>query len=188
MRKPRHREVLSAFPKSTQLVRSRASIGTQVGLDPKSMISFTPLCHPLGKDYLCAFWVSFQSHPGRSGTEFCLDHPDLGSTEVSKASTHSRSLWCGSGSHPLSLCLLPLPSILSVQASVPAPHSLTPTHTLGDLVRGYVFQWKSYEFKSCLCCYLTVYLWAKHLPSLILFCHLLKGYNAPILQAILRLQ
>lgn len=29
-----------------------------------------------------------------------------------------------------------------------------------------MFQWKSYEFKSCLCCYITVYLWAKHLPSL----------------------
>lgn len=31
-----------------------------------------------------------------------------------------------------------------------------------------MFQWKGYEFKSCLCCYLTAYLWAKHLPSLIL--------------------
>lgn len=93
------------------------------------------------------------------------------------------------GLTPLFLCFLPLPSILSVQASAPAPHSLNPTHAPGDLVRGLHVPVEG----------LRVQILSLLLPHCVpvgktltlsdpQFCHLLKGYNALTLWAVLRFQ
>lgn len=111
-----------------QLVRNRASIRNQAGLDPKSIMLTPPLCQLLGKDYLCTFWVSFQNHPGRLGTyfypcwpRFCLSS---GQQSLSSLQESSRS---SSPYQPFSAAPHACRLVLQPTGPPPSPHAGRPS-------------------------------------------------------------